>query len=77
MKIPKMTVLSSSNVYEIGYDDEKMDLFVTFKSRKTYVYHNVPEHIFDEFKVASSPGQFFTDKIRNDYPCQLIEFTNG
>ncbi len=62
----------SSNIRSIGYDKESTTLEVEFTSGDVYQYFNVPEHLYQQFLHASSPGQFLNDNIRYNYRYQKI-----
>lgn len=62
-----MTPIVSSNISEVGYDDEQKELFVKFNSGKTYQYYDVLAEVFDDFLQADSHGKYFNANIRNAY----------
>lgn len=52
-------VLKSSQVKWIYYFEELEYLVIKFKAGIIgYLYHNVPKHIYEEFKYSESPGRF-------------------
>lgn len=57
--------VDSSNIDRIGYQDRK--LIVEYKSGLMYAYNDVPEHVWNEFKLAESKGRFMNSKIKNKY----------
>lgn len=65
--MPDMMYVQSSNVDQIGYDDSTQELHVTFKNGGHYVYHNVPEHLFEGLKNAASVGSFLNREIKSSY----------
>lgn len=69
-KLPKgvkMVPVKSSNLKEIGYDGTTRTLFVTFTSGSTYAYSDVPEKRALGLFNADSKGEYFADKIKNEY----------
>ncbi len=67
-----MISVVSSNLAEIGYDEETQTLGIIFKNGVLYHYSNVPESVFEELKSAGSAGQYFNSCIRDDYTCQKV-----
>ena len=63
----KMVEVTSSNVEAIGYDEGLRELAVRFKSGGTYVYHDVPKSVFDDFLESESKGRFIANEIKNQY----------
>lgn len=57
--------VNSSNIDRIGYQDRK--LIVEYKSGLMYAYNDVPEHVWNEFKIAESKGRFMNSEIKNKY----------
>lgn len=60
----EMLKVESSNVREIGY--ENGTLYVVY-SAGTYMYHNVPEELFEGLKNADSKGRFMNENIKGRY----------
>ena len=57
--------VESSNVAAIGYDAEKRELHVRFKSRELpYVYHDVPPETHDALMKAESIGRHIHRHIK-------------
>lgn len=66
--MPEMIFVDSSNIEAIGYDPAARELHVRFlKSGDTYVYYEVEESVFEDFKGADSKGIFFNANIKNRY----------
>ncbi len=60
--------LLSTAISHVGYDPATRRLFVTFLgSGKTYVYIDVPESEYADFREAASKGWFFNARIRDRY----------
>lgn len=62
--------VQSSFVDAIAYDNNADDLYVTL-SHGSYVYHGVPESVFDNFLEAPSKGRFFNRNVKDVYTFTL------
>lgn len=62
-----MVSVSSSNIKEIGYDEETEVLGVVFHSNMFYHYNGVSLETFEAFRDAPSVGSYFHAEIRNVY----------
>jgi hypothetical protein len=62
-----MPAVESSALNWIDYDKSTQELYVTFKSGKTYTYYGVPEQVYLALLKASSKGIFFNEYIRDQY----------
>jgi len=65
--MPEMIYVDSSNIEAIGYESTTQDLHVRFLSGGYYVYHQVPEHVFDAMIQAASKGSFLNREIKGVY----------
>ncbi len=54
----------SSNIARFSFDEDSGTLFIEFKKGGTYQYFDVPQGIVEQFKVASSKGQYFAQSIK-------------
>lgn len=68
-----MHPVDSSNVAEIGYDDEEMVLYVRFNKGALYFYEGVPPDVWDEFVYTESKGRFIHTHLKDRYPYGRIE----
>ncbi len=59
--------VQSSNIADIGYDEQSMTLEVGFKNGTVYQYFDVPEAVHQEFMNAGSKGTFLNANIKNNY----------
>lgn len=60
--------VESSLIDQVGYDPATQDLTIVFaKTGETYVYHKVPEKVYQKLMAADSKGKFFTKNIKNKY----------
>lgn len=58
---------SSATVAKIGYDSSSSTLEVEFHNGGIYQYFDVPEHLWEAFKVAESQGKFLSQNIKGQY----------
>lgn len=57
----------SSNIRRFSYEASTSTLLVEFKNGGAYKYFDVPSHVFDQMKVASSKGQFLAQVVKGTY----------
>mgnify|MGYP001614676642 CR=1 FL=1 len=57
----------SSNVQEIGYDEEKQELYVTWTRGKRSVYSGVPAELAADLVHAPSVGTMLNSEIKPYY----------
>lgn len=62
-----MNYVDSSNIEAIGYNSDEQELYVRFLSGATYVYHGVPEHVYEEIMGAPSKGSYLNRVIKGVY----------
>jgi len=65
--MPEMVYVDSSNIEAIGYDENTQELHVQFRQGSSYVYRDVPRHLFDELMNAPSKGSFLNREIKGVY----------
>ena len=63
----EMNYVDSSNVEAIGYEPGAQELYVRFLSGDTYVYHGIPEEVYDELMAAPSKGSYLNRMIKGSY----------
>ena len=63
----EMHYVDSSNVEAIGYDEAAQELHVQFLSGGTYVYHGVPQDVYDDLMAAPSKGSYLNRMIKGNY----------
>ncbi|HYD89802.1 MAG TPA: KTSC domain-containing protein [Vitreimonas sp.] len=59
--------VSSTAIERIGYDSDRRELRIAFKSGRTYVYDDVPIDTYEELLSAESQGAYFNHNIRDAY----------
>lgn len=57
----------SSVIADIDYDSKTGITTVVFISGKSYEYTSIPEDVVNEWKNASSLGEFFNSRIKGQY----------
>lgn len=57
----------SSAIASVGYDRDREELEVEFRSGNVYRYFRVPEEVYEELLRASSKGRYFGENIRGQY----------
>lgn len=64
----------SSNVRQIAYDYDALEMHITFDSGK-YKYSGVPLAVYIEATKAESIGKFFAARIKREsaYKCQKVD----
>jgi hypothetical protein len=71
----EMIVVHSSNIEQIGYDQQRETLIVQFAAGRTYEYRNVSEETYAELAHADSVGHAFSVLIRSHpekYPYRKV-----
>lgn len=62
-----MIFVDSTNIEAIGYDEERRELHVQFRSGKTYIYGDVSEDTYRELLNADSKGSYLNREIKSNY----------
>jgi hypothetical protein len=57
----------SSNLDQVGYNAEKLELHIKFRSGTEYIYRAVPVTVFDGLMNAPSKGKFHAQHIKNKF----------
>jgi hypothetical protein len=69
----EMVPVNSSNVDEVGYDENSQLLYVRFKNGNSlYVYKGVPIAEYEGMMNASSKGTYLHHNIKG-YPYERLE----
>jgi|LakMenEpi03Aug12_release.lakeMendotaPanAssembly.Ray.scaffolds.fasta_scaffold628843_1 lysyl-tRNA synthetase class 2 len=63
--IPNLETVQSSAILAIGYDDNT--LRIVFNSGRDYLYHDVPQDVFQDLELAESIGRYFNTHIRDNF----------
>jgi hypothetical protein len=64
--------IRSSNLAAVGYDPQRTQLRIRFRSGRTYDYFAVPLWEYAGLMLASSHGKYFHREIRNRYGCLRV-----
>lgn len=59
--------MPSSVIASYSFKPEKSELLIEFLSGLVYVYTNVPETVYLEFRSARSKGSFLNRRIKGVY----------
>ncbi len=70
---PEMKSVSSSNVSEVGYNEETQEVYVRFLNGSLYIYKGVPKHEYEGLLNAPSVGSYLHRNFKNVYPYERIE----
>ena len=72
MSMPEMHPGSSSNVAAVGYDSGNQWVYVRFLDSSLYAYKGVPEHEFENLRLAPSVGSYLNRNFKNVYPYERM-----
>ncbi len=61
------TNFTSSNIASLRYDTGSATLEVGFQNGGIYQYYDVPEHVWEGFKVADSQGVYLHEHVKGYY----------
>ena len=73
MEYPAMHPVSSSNVAELGYDENNQMVYVRFMNGTLYRYSNVPIYEYEALDNAPSIGSYLHRNYKNIYPYERLE----
>ncbi|WP_425502711.1 KTSC domain-containing protein [Pinirhizobacter soli] len=59
--------VTSSNISEVGYDENSRTLEVLFSNGSLYQYFDVPPQIYAELERAGSIGQYLNANIKGNF----------
>jgi len=59
--------VDSTNLSRIRYDEDTNTLEIEFQGGRVYQYFDVPLHVFEGLRNASSHGKFFNEHIKGLY----------
>jgi len=65
--------VESTNVDQIGYDDDDMSLYIRFINGALYVYEGVPPDVWEQLLYTPSKGKFIHTDLKNIYPYARVE----
>lgn len=64
--------LDSEVLASVGYDPARRVLEVEFTSGRVYQYFEVPRHEVERLLGAVSQGAYFSERVRDRYPYELV-----
>jgi hypothetical protein len=64
-----MIPVQSSAIAAVGYDASTRLMKIRFVEGNTYDFCNVPRGVFDGLLHAASKGSYYSERIRDRYPC--------
>ena len=65
----EMIRVDSKAILTIGYEEQNMQMKITFQQGLTYDFCRVPKHIFEGLRRAQSKGTYYNLHIRDRYQC--------
>jgi hypothetical protein len=71
--LPILYSVESSNVTEIGYQEEDRTFYVRFHNGALYAYYEVEPDVFDLMMSANSKGSFVWQYLRDRYNYSRVE----
>ena len=63
-----ITVVESTTLTALAYDDAREILELEFRSRAVYSYFGVPGSVYEALLAAPSKGRYFNREIRGRFP---------
>jgi len=69
----QMIKVQSSNIDEIGYQEDEQTVCVRFLNGSLYVYSDVSQHEYERLSVAPSVGSYLNKNFKNVYAYKRIE----
>jgi hypothetical protein len=69
---PAMRPVDSDAISRIGYEAERAEVYVEFRTGRTYAYMHVPRPIYDAFEAAESKGGFVNGVLKPNYACREV-----
>jgi KTSC domain len=68
-----MRRVDSTSVAALGYNPERRELYVRFKSSsRLYIYIGVPPSTFEQLRAADSKGRFVNEVVKPRYPVRKL-----
>lgn len=70
-----MMDVESSMFKQLGYDYDRNTLAVRFTNGNLYLYHEVPETLWNDLQAADSMGKYFSAEIRDTCRFERVDET--
>jgi hypothetical protein len=69
----ELIYVDSSNVDQIGYDEHEGEAHVIFKGGRQYIYSEVTQEVWEQFRDAPSKGTFLNEEFKaKGYPYREV-----
>jgi hypothetical protein len=68
-----MRAVESSNLRQMGYDEETRELFIQFSDNSIYVYFNVIPVVYQKLVNAESLGKEFASLVKKVCPYKRLK----
>ena len=65
--------VNSTNITQVGYDNQTNTLRIAFNTGAIYDYFNVDEQVYRHLLQAPSKGRFFHRYIKTRYNYEIVE----
>ena len=62
----------STEITQVGYQEDSETLEIKFEHGGVYQFFNVPSSVFAEFMSASSKEGYYHSKIGERFPCSRV-----
>ena len=66
--IKALTVVESSMIHAVGYDEQTRKLEIVFNTGRIYCYEDVPREVYEGLMAAESKGSYMRSSIIDVYP---------
>ena len=74
IRSPYMPYVQSTALEQVSYDEAAHTLRARFRSSgRTYVYHDVPQELYDGLIFSDSLGAYFNAHIRDQFDFEELE----
>ena len=68
----QIATLNSSVIRQVRYDANRKILEMTLIDHRRYRYFYVPEPIFMGLMATNSPGRFYNNRIKGQFPVESL-----
>ena len=66
--IKALTVVESSMIHAVGYDEQTRRLEIVFNTGRVYCYQDVPREVYEGLMTAESKGSYMHSYVIDTYP---------
>ena len=64
--------IESTNIVKTEYDTATKKMITEFKNGARYEYEDVPHNVYTKFRMAESPGKYFTTDISKKFKYKKV-----